>query len=110
LRVVALERLSEFIVRTRELVDMEGLPIGTALGQALPALRFPKDSSFFDKISENTRTHKSAWNREFTRVYRKNACFLEKQTPSQLLLNEEDLAKSFEKVRDDIGEHLHPII
>lgn len=110
LRVVALERLSEFIVRTRELIDKEGLPIGTALGHALPALRFPKDSSFFDKISENTRTHKSAWNREFTRVYRKNACFLEKQTPSQLLLNEEDLAKSFQKVKDDIGEHLHPVI
>ncbi|WP_228030247.1 FtsK/SpoIIIE domain-containing protein [Gimesia benthica] len=110
LRVVALERLAEFIVRTRQLINTEGLPIGTALGQALPALRFPKDSTFFDKISETTRTHKSAWNREFTRVYRKNACFLEKQTPSQLLLNEEDLAKSFEKVRDDIGEHLHPII
>ena len=110
LRVVALERLAEFIVQTRQLIDIEGLPIGTALGQALPALRFPKDSTFFDKIRENTRTHKSAWNREFTRVYRKNACFLEKQTPSQILLNEEDLAKSFEKVRDDIGEHLHPII
>lgn len=110
LRVIALERMAEFIVRTRVLIAEEGLPIGTALGRALPALRFPKDSSFFDKISEKTRTHKSAWQREFTRVYRKNACFLEKQTPSQLLLNEEDLTKSFNKVRDDIAEHLHPII
>ena len=110
LRVVALERLSEYIVQTRHLIGTEGLPIGTALGRALPALRFPKDSSFFDKISEKTRTHKSAWTKEFTRVCRKNACFLEKQTPSQLLLNEDDLAKSFEKVRDAIGEHLHPII
>jgi DNA segregation ATPase FtsK/SpoIIIE, S-DNA-T family len=110
LRVIALERLAAYVVKTRELIESEGLPIGTALGQALPALRFPKDSTFFDKISESTRTHKSAWNREYTRVYRKNACFLEKQTPTQLLLNEEDLEKSFTKVREDISEHLHPTI
>lgn len=110
LRAIALERLAEYVVRTRALIESEGLPIGTALGRALPALHFPKDSTFFDKINERTRTHKSAWNREFTRVYRKNACFLEKQTPTQLLLNEEDLVKSFEKVRDEIGEHLHPTI
>lgn len=110
LRVVALERLAEYVVKTRELIDAEGLPIGKALGQALPALRFPMDSGFFDRISERTRTHKSAWNREYTRVYRKNACFLEKRTPSQLILNEDDLRKSFDKVKSELGEHLHPTI
>lgn len=110
LRVVALERLAEYVVQTRRCIDIEGLPIGTALGRALPALRFPRDSSFFDKIGEKNRTHKSAWSKEFTRVCRKNACFLEKQTPSQLLLSEDDLAKAFDKVRDVIGEQLHPII
>ncbi|QDT51711.1 FtsK-like domain-containing protein [Symmachiella dynata] len=110
LRVVALERLAEYVVWTRELIDVEGLPIGKALGQALPALHFPMDSGFFDRISERTRTHKSAWSREYTRVCRKNACFLEKRTPSQLILNEDDLRKSFDKVKSEIGEHLHPTI
>jgi S-DNA-T family DNA segregation ATPase FtsK/SpoIIIE len=110
LRVVALERLAEYVVRTRELIEVAGLPIGKALGQALPAMRFPMDSSFFDRISERTRTHKSAWNREYKRVYGKNACFLEKRTPSQLILNEDDLRKSFDKVKSEIGERYHPTI
>lgn len=110
LRVIALERLAEYVVKTRELISVEGFPIGKALGQALPTLRFPMDSGFFDRISERTRTHKSSWNREYKRVYQKNACFLEKRTPSQLILNEDDLRKSFEKVKSEIGERLHPII
>ena len=110
LRVIALERLAEYVIKVRDLIKAEGLPIGKALGQALPALRFPMESGFFDRISDRTRTHKSAWNREYKRVYQKNACFLEKRTPSQLILNEDDLRKSFEKVKLEIGEHLHPTI
>tara|TARA_R110002049_G_scaffold285698_4_gene467040 strand:- start:187953 stop:193214 length:5262 start_codon:yes stop_codon:yes gene_type:complete len=110
LRVVALERLASYVVKTRELIGDEGLPIGIALGRAMPALHFPKDSSFIDRINDNRRTHKSVWQREYNRVYRKNACFLRKQTTSQILLSEEDLAKSFDKVRVDIKDELHPVI
>ncbi len=110
LRIVSIERLAAYVVRTRSLIEVEGLPIGLALGQAMPALRFPKDSSFFDRIREARRTHKSAWKNEFNRVYRKNACFLQKQTPSQLLLGEDDLRKSFKKVSDEIPDKYHGII
>ena len=110
LRVIALERLAAYVVRTRQLIQIEGLPIGTSLGRALPALRFPKDSSFVTRIKEASRTHKSAWEKEFKRVHKQNACFLEKQTTAQLLLSEEDLSTAFEKVRGEIREDLHPII
>ncbi len=110
LRVVALERLASYIVKTRELNQSEGLPIDIALGQAMPALHFPKDSTFFNRIKEGRRNHKSVWQREFNRVYRKNACFLEKQTTSQLLLSEDDLAKAFEKVQTAIKDTHHPVI
>ncbi|PUB84850.1 MAG: DNA translocase FtsK [gamma proteobacterium symbiont of Ctena orbiculata] len=110
LRIVSIERLAAYVVRTRRLIKTEGLPIGLALGQAMPALRFPKDSTLFDRIREGRRTHKSAWRSEFNRVYRKNACFLQKQTTSQLLLGEDDLRKSFKKVRDEIPEEHHGVI
>lgn len=110
LRVVALERLASYIVCTRELVSNEGLPVGLALGRAMPALHFPKDSTLFDRIKEGKRTHKSAWKNEFNRIYRKNACFLEKQTTSQLLLSEEDLQKAFEKVQHEISDEHHSTI
>jgi S-DNA-T family DNA segregation ATPase FtsK/SpoIIIE len=110
LRVIALERLASYVVRTRQLIQVDGLPIGTAIGRALPALRFPKDSSFVTRIKEVSRTHKSAWEKEFKRVHKQNACFLEKQTTAQLLLSEEDLSNAFEKVRGEIREDLHPTI
>lgn len=110
LRVVALERLASYVVKTRELIHDEGLPIGIALGRAMPALQFPKDSTFIDRVNDSRRTQKSVWQREYNRVYRKNACFLRKQTTSQILLSEEDLAKSFDKVRAEIKDELHPIV
>ncbi len=110
LRAIALERLAAYVVLTRNLVATEGLPVGTALGRAMPALHFPKDSTLFDKVSERARTHKSAWKTQYSRVYGKNACFLEKQTPQQQLLSQDDLEKSFAKVRVDIAEQHHAVI
>lgn len=110
LRIVSVDRLAAYVVQTRELIRSEGLPVGLALGQSLPALRFPKDSTLFDRIREGKRTHKSAWKNEFNRIYRKNACFLQKQSTSQLLLNEDDLRSSFTKVRDEIPEEHHSTI
>lgn len=110
LRIVSIERLAEYVVRTRVLIQLEGVPVGLALGQALPAIRCPRDSTLFDRIREGKRTHKSAWKSEYNRVYRKNACFLQKQTPSQLLLSEDDLHDSYKKVADEIPEQHHPTI
>jgi len=110
LRIVSVERLAAYVVSTRDLIQNEGLPIGLALGKALPALRFPKDSTLFDRIRERRRNHKSAWKNEFNRICRKNACFLQKQSTSQLLLSEDDLRNSFEKVRGEIPEDLHATI
>lgn len=110
LRIISVERLAAYVVRIRDLIQSEGLPVSLALGQAMPALHFPRDSTLFDRIREGKRTHKSAWKREYNRVSRKNACFLQKQTTSQLLLSEDDLHKSFRKVRDEIPEVHHAVI
>lgn len=110
LRTVSLERLAGYVLRTREAVRNDGLPILTALGASLPALRLPKDRVFSNRVKEATRGHLSAWKREFTSAFRNRACYLLKQTPSQLLLSEEDLAASFEKVKDAIPVGLHPTV
>jgi S-DNA-T family DNA segregation ATPase FtsK/SpoIIIE len=110
LRTVSLERLAGYVLRTREAMKKDGLPILTALGASLPALRLPKDSVFSNRVKEATRGHLSAWKRELNAVFRNRACYLLKQTPNQLLLGEEDLAASFEKVKDAIPVGLHPIV
>lgn len=110
LRIVSLDRFGAYVLRVRSGVGADGLPILTALGAALPALRFPRDSAFSNRIREASRGHASAWKAQFLWIERNRACYLRKQTPAQLLLGEDDLAGAFEKAKDSIPEVLHPTI
>lgn len=110
LRILSLDRLAEYVLRTRIGVEDEGLPIIVALGAALPALRMPKDSAYFNGLSEKTRTHTSRWKKLFDTAQKKRACFLLKQTPSQALLAEGDLLATFDSVKGSIPEAIHDIV
>lgn len=110
LRIVSLDHLASFILATREAVLSNGLPILSALGHALPALRFPRDSVFSNRVKEASRGRASAWKAQFAFVAKNRACFLRKQTPAPLVLSEDDLSGSFERVKDAITEAHHPVI
>jgi len=110
LRIVSLDRAAEYTLRTRENVLTDGLPLMKALGSALPAIQFPKDSDYFTGIKERSRGHASAYRTLFSGAQRKRACFLRKLTPSQLVLSEDDLTAAFDRVKDDIPQPIHPLI
>ena len=109
-KALPLERMADYIAETRKAIAEEGHPILHALGFALPALHVPKDSGCFSAFTEKTATHGTKWRNLFTTVFKKRACYLVKQTPIQGLLTEDDLVAAFEKVRDSIPEHAHPIV
>jgi S-DNA-T family DNA segregation ATPase FtsK/SpoIIIE len=110
LRFVSLDRYAEYVLATAALVDVEGLPIVTALGAALPALRLPKDSHYFDAIADRLRSHASKWRTLFTTAHEKRACYLSKLNPGGVVLSESDLRAAFDKVRDTIPESRHQIV
>lgn len=110
LRVAPLDRIANYVLQTRLAIQAEGLPILTALGTALPALRLPRDSVFSSRIKEASRGHASAWKKEYNGAFRSRGCYLLKQTTSQLLLGEDDLEGAFAKARDAIPVGLHPVI
>jgi DNA segregation ATPase FtsK/SpoIIIE, S-DNA-T family len=110
LRFASLGRYAEYILRTRELVNAEGLPILQALGGALPALRIPKDSYYFNGLPERVRTHASRWRTLYAAASNKHACYLSKQTPSGVILSEDDLRSAFERVRESIPEIDHQAV
>ena len=110
LRVVPLDRIAAYILQTRSAIQSDGLPVLQALGAALPALRLPKDSVFSSRIKEGARGHVSAWKKEFSAGFRSRGCYLLKQTPSQLLLGEEELEIAFAKVVDVIPSEFHPTV
>ncbi len=110
LRMFSLDRLASFAIATRNGFVSEGHPILHALGAALPALRCPRDSRYFAGLKERVRGHASAWKAFFSSAFKKRACYLSKQTPSQLVLTEEELRASFERVRDSIPEARHALV
>ncbi|OGK08703.1 MAG: hypothetical protein A2W80_15845 [Candidatus Riflebacteria bacterium GWC2_50_8] len=108
-RSFALDRFAEYILQTRTAIE-DGHPILSALGVAFPALHVPKDTAFFRSLNDKTAGHLSKWKALYTQAIRRRACYLVKQTPTQALLLEDDLVKSFEKVKDAIPNELHPAI
>ncbi|MHA3771867.1 FtsK/SpoIIIE domain-containing protein [Verrucomicrobiota bacterium sgz303538] len=108
-RSFAIDRFSEYVLKTREAID-DGHPVLIALGVALPALRIPRDSSFFQSFNEKTAGYLSKWKALYTQAIRKRGCYLVKQTPTQALLLEDDLTVAFDRVKDSIPEPLHPVV
>lgn len=110
LRMVSLDRFATYVLRTRDSINTDGQPLLFALGAALPALRLPRDTWYFNGVKDKARGFPSAWRTQFATAQRRRAGLLLKQTSSQILLNEEDLNDAFEKVRGVIPEVLHPTI
>lgn len=107
LRILSLDRLAEYVLRTRQSIEQDGMTIIAGLGAALPALRIPRDSAYFNSLNEKTRNHTSRWRSLYENAQKKRACYLLKQTPSQQQIIEEDLQKTFETVKESIQDGLH---
>ena len=110
LRLVSLDRFAAYLLRTREAISDDGMPLLRALGAALPALHLPRDSFYFNGIKERARGHASAWRSLFTAAHKKRGGLLQKQTAGQLLLSEEGLRAAFEQVENVIPEIRHAIV
>ena len=110
LRVVSLHQFATYVIRTRDAIQAEGHPVLFALGAALPALRLPRDSYYFNIVKERQRTWPSVWRTHFTAAQRRRGCLLLKQRPNQLFLTEDELIAAFNRVRDSIPDVHHEVI
>lgn len=108
--LASLDRFADYVLRTRTLIDEEGLVITDALDAALPALRLPKDAGEFSRMAPRARSQVAKWRAQYATVYSKRACFLNKQTPSGVALSEEELRTAFEHVKEDIPGAYHPVV
>jgi DNA segregation ATPase FtsK/SpoIIIE, S-DNA-T family len=106
----SLERFSQYIVEVRGKIIRDSVPIITALGWALPSLRLPRDSAFFEAIPEKFLGHKKRWADLYQSAITKRACYLIKQNPNREVIDNEDLQSSYKKVEDDIPDHAKELI
>jgi len=101
-RPISLESYSEYVAATRESISTQGQPMRCALGYALPSLRLPRDTNYFNALNDKTSGHVSRWKKLYSDAFKKRACYLVKQTPTQNLLDEDTLQDALDKVQDNI--------
>jgi S-DNA-T family DNA segregation ATPase FtsK/SpoIIIE len=109
-RPVSLDRYSDYVFATRSAILNQGQPIRCALGYALPALHLPRDTNFFNALNDATSRYSSKWKCLFLAAFKKRACYLVKQTPTQSLLDQETLQSTFEKIRESIPATCHDAV
>ncbi|MEG3437734.1 FtsK/SpoIIIE domain-containing protein [Pannus brasiliensis CCIBt3594] len=98
----SLEQFANYVMDTRERIASESVPIINALGWALPALRLPRDSGYFEAIPEKEWGHAQKWQQKYQQAISKRGCLLIKQTPTRKAIEESELQSAFEKVKDEI--------
>ena len=98
----SLDQFADYIQQTRQKVLSDAVPIIVALGWALPSLKLPRDSSYFESIPEKSRAAKTRWLKLYQDAKTKRGCFLVKETATRKSLEEQELRIAYEKVKVDL--------
>ncbi len=106
----SLEQFADYVMATREHIAGESVTVTVALGWALPALRLPRDSGYFESIPEKTRGQARSWQTKYQKLISDRRCFLLKQTSSRKPIEAGDLDSAFEELKETIPSEAHSII
>jgi S-DNA-T family DNA segregation ATPase FtsK/SpoIIIE len=106
----SLEHFARYVAATRQYIVEAEVPVVVALGWALPELRLPRDSGYFEAIEENKRGQANKWQSLFQTAISKYGCYLLKETPTRRLIESDELRDAFKRVKDDIPQERHEIV
>lgn len=98
----SLEVFGEYVALTRQSMLDRGDTLAVALGWALPVLRLPRDSGYFDSLSEKLRGQMAQWQRRYEQAVSKRRCLLCKETPTRKPIETSELHAQFASVKDQI--------
>lgn len=101
-------QLSKYIATVTTRIRDEAQPLQATLGYCLPILNIPRDSTL--SIGDKQQRYRSAWKRKFDQLVHERAPLLRKQTKTRQLLEREELAAQFKRVKDDIDPAHWPTI
>lgn len=107
---VSLDTFATYVLTIRQAIEEQGLPLVNALGWALPVLRVPRDSAYFEVIPEQFRTHAQRWKRLYQQGFNKRAAYLVKTTPTQQPISPEQLNEMWQRVADAVPPLHHSLV
>lgn len=99
-----IETFADFVLSIAEGINSKGLPLQKAIDNALPSLRLPRYSGYFDRIPERKRKSTSEWNKVFKGLHRKVRPLLVQETEKGEPIPREQLRTNFEKIADRLEE------
>ena len=103
---LSLDAFADYILATRERIE-DGKILTEALGDALPALKWPRHPALFRSLNDKALGQPSKWRSLYLHVSKKLACYLKKKNPKDQTLSSDELSAAFAKVRDQIPDELH---
>lgn len=94
-----IETFSDFVLTIAEGILSEGLPLQKAIDNALPSLRLPRYSGYFDRIPEHKRTAEAEWRKIFRRLHTRIRPLLVRENEKGDTISEK-LHSNFNAIRD----------
>lgn len=93
-----IETFADFVLSIAEGIISKGLPLQKAIDNALPSLRLPRYSGYFDRISEKNRNSIGEWNKIFKGLHSKVRPLLVRETEKGEPIPREQLRANFEDI------------
>lgn len=104
-----LKQAGEYSAAVATAVQVDGLPIRLALGNALPALDLPRDTSLF--ASDRTFGELTTpWRKAFEKLASDRAPLIKKLRKNGQLIDRSDIQERYEGSEEDIPEEARPVI
>jgi S-DNA-T family DNA segregation ATPase FtsK/SpoIIIE len=105
-----LHQISNFVALTRERIAGESKPVQEALGWALPALHFPRDSGYFVGIKDKDLDQPRRWKKLFDKLLSDRKPLMAKMRPNRQVIEADELLTQFDQSRDDIAADAHSVV
>ena len=96
----SLSQVAAYVASVAARIDAEKTPLVASLGYCLPVLQIPRDSTL--QVPERQQRQKSAWRRRFEQMVSERAPLLRKHTKNRQILERDELATQFERIKDDV--------
>ncbi len=106
----SLETFAEYTAAARLRMLEQGDTLAVALGWALPVLKLPRDSGYFDSLSDKMRGQTLKWQKYFEQAVTKRKCLLCKETPTRKVIETSELQSYYISVKEQISAEVQSLI
>ena len=104
-----IETYADFVLSISSGILDQGLPLQKAVDNALPSLKLPRNSGYFDRISDVKREQLAEWNKIFRKLHTRIRPLLVHENEKGEPISDQ-LAKNFEEIKERFSSEDQQVI